>query len=100
MAEEQTSADGKRPTLPQNTDITISELAETVRFLLALQEMSLLIAIRQAYLLERVANVVYRLDDDEPISGTQVESSFKEIRDLFDEQLKIMKGEGSGNSDR
>ena len=71
---------------------SVNALAKEVQFLLGLNQKTLLILIKQAYLLERIANKVYGLKDDEPIEGEQVETEFKEIRDLFEAQQALLQG--------
>lgn len=66
--------------------------ANELRFLLALNEKTLLILIRLAYIMERVSNKTFDLEEapDEP-STDRIESMFAEIRELFDQQSDIMK---------
>ena len=75
---------------------TVNGLAEEVQFLLALNEKNLLILIKQAYLLERIANLAYDAPDNEAINAEQVESVFKEIRALFEEHLALFRGGKNG----
>lgn len=78
---------------------SVNGLSEEVRFVLAIQEKSLLIAVRLAFLLERIANIVYHLEEGEAekLSGGQVEAKFKELKDLFDQQMSIMREQTDGD---
>lgn len=75
----------------------VNDLTDNVQFLLALQEKSLLISIRLAYLSERLANKVFEIEDDS-VTPEQIEEAFKDLRTLFDEQQEILtrKGQGDG----
>lgn len=72
---------------------TANLLAENIDFLLKLNQRTMLIAIRLAYVLERVSNKTFDLEEEpgEP-SPDRIEAAFREIRKLFDEQLETMKG--------
>ena len=72
---------------------SINAMAKELKFLFDLGEKTLLILIKQAYLLERISNKVYDLEDSEPITGEQVEAEFKEIRRLFEDQQALMRGD-------
>ena len=72
---------------------SVNALAEELKFLFDLNEKTLLILIKQAYLLERISNKVYDLEDSEPITGEQAEAEFKQIRRLFDDQQALMRGD-------
>ena len=70
-------------------------LSENVDFLIKLDRRTLLIAIQLAYILERVSNKTFDLEEapDEP-STDRIEEAFQEVRKLFEEQLEIMKKGG------
>ena len=97
MADEFPPIDPKLVEFLEQTNKALSALTEEVTFLLALNAKTNLILIRIAHMLERVSNIVYDAPDEEPIDAAAAETKFKEIRDLFDEQMRLMKGEADGD---
>lgn len=76
----------------ESVNKSIQGLAEEVRFLSSLTEKTLLIQIRLAYILERVSNKTFNLDEaeDEP-DTSRIERRFEEIKALFDQQRELMR---------
>lgn len=74
---------------------SINLLSENIHFLFKLERRTLLIVNQLAYILERVSNKTFDLEEapDEP-SPERIEKAFEEVRKLFEEQLEILKGSG------
>jgi hypothetical protein len=62
---------------------------------MAMDQRTLLILVRLAHALERMTNKSMGLMDKEPFSEEQAKKVFEEVRALFEEQQRIMTGEGS-----
>ena len=77
---------------------SVNLLSENLDFLIKMDRRTLLILIQIAYVLERVSNKTFDLEEspDEP-SPERIEAAFREIRKRFDEQQEIMKGENLGD---
>lgn len=74
---------------------SINLLSENIDFLIKLEQRTLLIVNQLAYILERVSNKTFDLEEapDEP-SPDRIEEAFRDVRKLFEEQLEIMKKGG------
>lgn len=67
----------------------VESTAESVQFLLATEEKTQLILIKQAYLLDRLARAIYGLDDSEAPAREEIEQALNEVRALFEEQRRL-----------
>ncbi len=77
---------------------SVGLLSENIDFILKMDEQTLKILVRLAYILERVANSEFKLPEltNEP-SPEQIEAYFREIRALFDKQRELMQGRPDGD---
>lgn len=79
----------------QSLQESVDVLTDNSRFTMQMDQRSLGILVRMAYVLERLSNRVLGVDDREQFGKAETEQIFREIRTQLEEQRKIMQGRDS-----
>jgi len=77
----------------ENLHGSVNLLTENVRFMLAMDQRTLLILIRMAFVLESVADRTFDLaESPDEAEFRKIKEAIGEIRKYFEEQIEIMSG--------